>query len=313
MPGANAFGAALVGVDSTPFSQLLVNIEQGEVKALILVESDPLHGYPDQRRVRAALKRLELLVVVDYLPNRALDLAHVVLPSRSVFETPSCFINQEGRLQMAAAAHQGGIPMEQWSDGDHPPLDFHKEHPGSGAKAAWQILAELEATVAPYFRVTSYRGLWSQIAAELNVPLGEGTGWGISGGHRVGFKTSGVQPFAVVPTDAPVEQDLGELGLVLLRVDWLYGTEELATYSGVIQKVESEPRLLMHPDDATRRGLVAGERVVVRFRNDDCVRVDLAVADTMARGVAIMPRHRRLPWQQGGEEGSVVVSVEREP
>jgi NADH-quinone oxidoreductase subunit G len=313
MPGANAFGAALVGADSTPFSQLLVNIEQGEVKALVLVESDPLNGYPDERRVRAALKRLEFLVVVDYLPNRALDLAHVVLPSLSVFETPACFINQEGRLRVAAAAHRGGAPMEQSSGGDPPPLDFHKEHPGSDARAAWQVLAELEATVARYFRVTSYRGLWSQIAMELNVPLGEGTDWGITDGHRVGFKASDVQPFATVPADAAVEQDMGELGLILLRVDWLHGTEELSAYSDIVPKVEAEPRLLMHPDDATRRGLVGGERVVVRFKNDDCVPVDLSLADTMARGVAIMPRHRRLPWQQGGEEGSVVVSVEREP
>ncbi|HBZ55035.1 MAG TPA: hypothetical protein DEO88_06485, partial [Syntrophobacteraceae bacterium] len=87
----------------------------------------------------------------------------------------------------------------------------------------------------------------------------------------------------------------------------------LSTYSDLLPKLEPEPRLQMHPVDAAQLGLAERDGVLVRFPNEDSVRVQLALADTMARGVAILPRHRLLPWQQGGKEGPVVVAVEREP
>lgn len=312
LSGANAFGAALVAADSTPFPQLLTAIEQSQVKALLLVESDPLSNYPDQDRVWAALKKLELLVVLDYLPNRALELAHVVLPTQSVFETLASFINQEGRLQVTAAVHQGGVPLEQWTGGQHPPLDFSRQGPGTGARAAWQILAELEATLAPYHRVASLRELWSQISLELNVTLDGGTDLGIPDGQRVAFKDFGVRPFAPVPPDAATEPEADDLGLTLFRVDWFYGTEELSAFSSIAQMVETAPHVLMHPADAGQRGLSPGEQVVLRFDGERLLRVPLQISDRMAPGVVILPRHRLLPWQQGGE-GAVRVSVEREP
>ncbi|HAA05158.1 MAG TPA: hypothetical protein DCE18_17570 [Syntrophobacteraceae bacterium] len=312
LPGANALGAAFVGAESKPFSQLLTNIEQGEVRALFLVESDPLNSYPDRQRVWAALQKLDLLVVMDYLPNQALELAHVVFPSRSVFETQASFISQEGRLRVASPVHQGGIPMQQWSGGNPPPLDFNKEIPGSDAKAAWQILAELEATLAPYPRANTLHQLQSEIASDLNVALWEDSDWTTADGRRVGFNDSDAQPFVSVPTDAADEQEMDDRDLVLLRTDWFYGTEELSTYSDLLPKLEPEPRLQMHPVDAAQLGLAERDGVLVRFPNEDSVRVQLALADTMARGVAILPRHRLLPWQQGGKEGPVVVAVERE-
>ncbi len=83
-------------------------------------------------------------------------------------------------------------------------------------------------------------------------------------------------------------------------------------FSSIAQKVETAPHVLMHPADAGQRGLSPGEQVVVRFDGERLLRVQLQVSDRMAPGVVILPRHRLLPWQQGGE-GAVRVSVEREP
>ncbi|HBZ54939.1 MAG TPA: hypothetical protein DEO88_06000, partial [Syntrophobacteraceae bacterium] len=102
------------------------------------------------------------------------------------------------------------------------------------AKAAWQILAELEATLAPYPRANTLHQLQSEIASDLNVALWEDSDWTTADGRRVGFNDSDAQPFASVPTDAADEQEMDDRDLVLLRTDWFYGTEELSTYSDLL-------------------------------------------------------------------------------
>ncbi len=133
LPGANAFGAGLImapdqtnaagqpeawwpwgsaapgeplgpGQPALSADQILEAIDQGEIKALVLVENDPFWQSCDEERLAWALERLELLVVLDYLPSPTAARAHVLLPTLSLFErTPSSFVNQEGRAQVGAA------------------------------------------------------------------------------------------------------------------------------------------------------------------------------------------------------------------
>ena len=133
MPGANAFGAALLSGQDHSLTDLIESIEKGAVKALILVEADPFWSFPDQERLRQALDKLDLLLVIDYLPSEAARLAHIFLPTQTLFEMETCFVNQEGRIQFAPAAHCGGIPISQISGGHHPPRVFRRDIPGSRA------------------------------------------------------------------------------------------------------------------------------------------------------------------------------------
>ena len=69
LPGANAFGAALLSPPDTGLTPLVEALEAGAIKALLVVESDPFWDYPDRERLTRALEKLELLVVLDYLPS----------------------------------------------------------------------------------------------------------------------------------------------------------------------------------------------------------------------------------------------------
>ena len=189
LPGANAYGAAIVSAGGEPFSELLGAIENGEVRALLLVETDFLYHFPDQARIKSALGKLELLVVMDYLPNRTLEfvgqtpatihssvpasaLTYITLPTLTIFETQGTFINQEGRLQQATPVHADGMPLSQLTGGKHPPREFRKDIPGAGAKAAWRIFSELEAAIlSSHPATTSFHDLWSRIAQELNMDV----------------------------------------------------------------------------------------------------------------------------------------------
>ena len=96
----------------------------------------------------------------------------IIIPTLTHFETISSFINQEGRLQRANPVHANGMPLSQLTGGSHPPREFRNDIPGAGAKAAWQILSELESAIlSSQPAVFSYHDLWSRIASEQNADI----------------------------------------------------------------------------------------------------------------------------------------------
>ena len=52
----------------------------------------------------------------------------------------------------------------------------------------------------------------------------------------------------------------------------------------------------MHPADAAKLGLSPGDRVALRLPGGT-LEVDLQVAENMAPGVLVLPRHRQLDWR----------------
>jgi len=185
LPEANAYGAAIASAGGQPFSEILDDVENGKIKALLLVETDPLYHCPDTERVKNALGKLECLMVLDYLPNHCIGFVGtmlaamgasapmcIIIPTLTHFETISSFINQQGRLQRANPVHANGMPLSQLTGGNHPPREFRNDIPGAGAKAAWQILSELEAAIlSSQPAVFSYHDLWSRISSEPNADI----------------------------------------------------------------------------------------------------------------------------------------------
>ncbi len=88
-------------------NDLVDDIENGLVRALVVVESDPFHYYPDRARLDLAMSKLELLIAIDYFPTETVNRATIFYPSSTIFETGSTYINQEGRAQFAQRVHHG--------------------------------------------------------------------------------------------------------------------------------------------------------------------------------------------------------------
>jgi len=317
LPGPNAYGAALVagmnGGGGQPAAQafqpvpasatssgpilhpLIEAIEKGAIKALILVENDPFWHFPDRDRLVRALERLELLVALDYLPSPAVARAQVFLPTSTLFEgAGASFVNQEGRLQFASPLHHGGAPLAQVSGGGHPPQTFLDYVPGGEPRPGGEILRALAAALNPGEEMPA-GDLWAWLAAQNPVLA------------RVSALST--QPYGVrllsEASAAPVFslEEIGRAGdaapdghLELLLVDKTFGTEELAAYSPYIQKAEAPPRLLLPSGDAAKLGLRAGEQVTLRLPGGPLT-LELEVAENMAPGVMVLPRHRQLAWQ----------------
>ncbi len=286
LPGANAFGAALIvapesadaagppagqwpwgpaalgeptgpGEPALSADAILEGIDQGRIKALVLVENDPFWSFSDEARLAGALDRLELLVVLDYLPSAVVKRAHVVLPTVPVFEAAAgCFVNQEGRAQTALPVHQGGTPLALISPDVHPPRTWLDHVPGSDPRPPAKIFQELTQALSGC-RDLAPVDLWAWLGRHNPVfrqmeDLAE---------HPDGVRLLPAAPagddFAALPAPSP---EPASDQLELLLVDWTFGTEELASYAPLMQEAEAPPVLLIHPDDAGRLGLGDGTR-----------------------------------------------------
>ena len=60
---------------------LVREIEDGRLDALVVVGGNPLHALPESERVRSAFERLEVLAVVDVIGSELTRMATHVLPA----------------------------------------------------------------------------------------------------------------------------------------------------------------------------------------------------------------------------------------
>jgi NADH-quinone oxidoreductase subunit G len=310
LPGANACGAALVSPDSGSLAAVVDAVEKGSVRALVVTESDLFSRFPDERRLEEALDRLDLLVVVDYVATKTAARSSILLPAESLYEAGGCFVNQEGRLQRALPIYRGGTPILQTGGGDHPPRIFQGHIPGGEVRQAWEILADLARALGG--RDVSWRDLWRQVAEGVPAlsplpPLEEIPEAGI----RLNLAASRQAPRPSAATPDAEKSARSEENLELILVDWNSGTEELSSLSPHLEKIGKSPCLFIQADDAARWGLKDGDRVLLTLEGGT-LEVDLCVKEDMAKGVLILPRHRRLGWRKMKSSPALVAASQIE-
>ncbi len=299
LPGPNAFGSALLSAPEGSAEQIVDAIEKGTVKALLLVESDPFWLFPDRQRLVQAFERLDLLLVLDYLPSPSVERAHILLPTPTLFErVGSSFVNQEGRVQFASPIHEGGLPISQISGGEHPPRTFLKEVPGGDPRAAEEILRDLASAMAVPGKEVLAEDIRTWLAGENPLfapfPSAAKQPYGV----RLLPDERSENTFFIKGADLPEEMEGPAADpLELLAVDWTFGTEELSGYSKFIHPVEKPPQIIMHMKDVSRLGLSPGGMVALHLPGG-LLRVELDAVENMAPGVIVMPRHRQLAWQK---------------
>ncbi|MHC1726318.1 MAG: molybdopterin-dependent oxidoreductase [Syntrophobacteraceae bacterium] len=292
LPGAGSFSSGLLsGPEGQAFSDIIEEIEKGAVRALIAVENDPFRYSPDRKRLDEALSKLELLVVIDYLPTEMVKRASIFYPASTIFETDSTYVNQEGRAQFARRVHSGGIPV--W--GGQPPHIFRDFVPGGDHLPAWDVLREIGCVPrSPEQNAMAVSP--GEFIAEH--PFLEGLSGGNypADGIRIIPAKSGSE-FSGPGTTERKPEELERLELLL--VEWLYSTGELAAWSDTMSGSMAEPAMYMHVTDAGRAGISNGDTVSLELENG-VVQVKAALFERMAEGVLILPRHPSLDWGRIG-------------
>lgn len=294
LPGPNACGAALLdGPDGRSFEELLTAMESGEVRALVCAEADPLAMHPDHERVLRALGKLQLLVVLDYLPSGTAALAQVLLPTRTVYESGGLYVNQEGRLQAAMAVFHGGTPLRQLTLGTHASHDPGQNIPGGAPLALWDLLTGLRAMLRP--ALLGHSSLpaspWEAVAEALpTVAADAGHSPDVSPFTLVSEGVRVLQHLPAAPASLPPPAEVPRPGMVeILATQRLFGTEELAGYGTLAQDPQPLPEIYLHVDHAAELGAEDGDVVLVPFHTG-LLRGVLRPRTDMARQTLVVPR-----------------------
>ena len=102
------------------FADEVLTPGDGQIKALICVGGNPAVAFPDQRRVVAALRALELTVVLDVTMTATARLADYVFGCKLSLEKPGTSRTAEGQLDVPfaqytpAILHPGCDVIEEW-------------------------------------------------------------------------------------------------------------------------------------------------------------------------------------------------------
>ncbi len=78
--------------------ELFDKIHQGEIKAMMVLGSNPVVSSPNSSYVEAALQKLDLLIVIDLFETETAQYADVFLPGSSFLEAAGTLTNLEGRV-----------------------------------------------------------------------------------------------------------------------------------------------------------------------------------------------------------------------
>ena len=297
LPGANAFGAGLLSDDETSLPGIIEAIENGDVRSLVLVESDPFFNCADRNRLARALDRLDLLIVLDYLDSESAQKAHIILPSTTLYEADGIFVNQEGRAQMVRQAYGGGAPIVQSGGGDHPPRLYGAGIPGSDPRLAWMTMAELAddklKSEGKALSPILYR-LLADLFPEL-ADIDESTGIS-DDGLRLSTGASADLRFASDFFGQPGQHPESSGRLQLIFSELTFGSEALSIHSECLSELEPEPAVLMHTSEAEGFDLIDGDLISIQTENGR-FEAQLKIVENMAAGVLVIPRHRNLSWQ----------------
>lgn len=78
--------------------EMLQKIDEGEIKGMIVLGSNPVVSSPNSQLAERALQKLDLLVVIDLFETETARYAHWLLPGSSFLEGEGTLTNLEGRV-----------------------------------------------------------------------------------------------------------------------------------------------------------------------------------------------------------------------
>ena len=141
----NTLGAKFQGPWNS-LDNILVAIDSGEVKVLVVMRNDFLGLAEDAAPVRETLSKLDLLVVIDSNTTATTQAADVVLPSGSFAEREGTFVNFHGRIQRIFRAY-----LPRWD-----------------SKSEIEILRTLaEKLGKPLEGLSNAIGIWKEMSGEI--------------------------------------------------------------------------------------------------------------------------------------------------
>ncbi|MBX3646561.1 MAG: formate dehydrogenase subunit alpha [Rhodocyclaceae bacterium] len=266
--------------------EILDAANRGEISGMVVMGENPAMSDPDLAHARAGLAALEHLVVQDLFLTETAALADVVLPASSFAEKTGSFTNTDRTVQIgrAAIAPPGDARQDLWILQELArrlglgwnyagPQEVFEEMRGampSIAGISWQRLEREDAVTYP-----------CRDAADPGQPVIFTERFPTASG-RGRFVPAQFRPAAEVPdADFPFV-------LITGRVLEHWHTGAMTRRSAVLDALEPEAHVDMHPEDLAALNCKAGDCVELETRRGKVSAKARADAG-LARGTLFMP------------------------
>jgi NADH-quinone oxidoreductase chain G len=138
---------------------ILKRCAEGKIKALWVVNADPVKDFYDRELAIKALENVEFLVYQGFIENETMPYASVVLPMRAPAEQDGSYTNLERRVQrMQPIVAAPGISKSSWRIFSELMLRHSPTTPHFGAK---EVMEEI-GRVVPWYAEAVYENLWEE-------------------------------------------------------------------------------------------------------------------------------------------------------
>ncbi|MCC7375613.1 MAG: nitrate reductase [Verrucomicrobiales bacterium] len=294
--------------DSWSYDLIVEGIRRGSVKGLWIVATNAAHSWINQRDFRELLGRLEFLVVQDlYVSTETAAQAHLFLPAAGWAEKEGTFINSERRIGwVQKAARPPGFALSDFNI-----FRLLANHWGCGElfqrwtspEAVFRLLQECSAGqpcditgIQGYAQLAESGGIqWPYPAAtaksgKVDIQDQErrlfSDGRFFTPDHRARF-------YFEDPVPAPEATD-ADYPFVLLTgrgTSAQWHTQTRTAKSSILRQLYPDRVYLeIHPDDAARLGLEAGDTARIRSRRGELT-ASAFVTPTIPPGHVFLPMH----------------------
>ncbi|UCH86779.1 MAG: molybdopterin-dependent oxidoreductase [Dehalococcoidia bacterium] len=266
-----AWGASPPSAAGLGFRGALDAIQEGRIKAMVVLADNPLFVAPDKASLRACLSSLDFLLVIDSVLSDTARMAQVVLPDVSVFGKDGTYTIADRRILRLRGAV---APIGQ-------------------ARPAWRILAELGSALAQGLGVDASTWEYAspdQIMDDIAslVPLYRQARYSeLESGAQQDF--AGTQPQAAVLQPPALEPTAAGEGLVLTASRTLYTSwEGAAIHSPEADKLHREEFVEMNAADAAGLGVEDGQEVILANERGELT-IRVKISDSVLPGSVFVP------------------------
>lgn len=265
--------------------EMMHGLEDGSLKAMVILGENPMGSDPDVAHVKHALESAEFLAVIDIFLTDTAKLAHVVLPGCSFAEKDGTFVNSERSVLRIREA----IP------------------PVGDSRADWQIIQEISTRFGLPMSYESPSEIFDEIAkvapsyGGLNYQRLEAGGipWPCPTPDHPGTPILHTQRFArgkglfhaieYRPPDELVDDEF-PFQLTTGRFFPHYHTGTMTRNSPSLHAEMPEGHVEIHPADAAEMGVRDRELIRVKSRRGEVVTRAL-VTDAVDRKTVFMTFH----------------------
>lgn len=278
----NAWGVSLPSNIGLKIPEMFAGAHEGNVKAMYILGENPVLTDPDSNHIRAALEKLDFLVVQELFLTETAEYADVILPAASFAECDGTFTNTERRVQRVRKAIKPLPGLANWQTICQMVSRMGYPMAYNNPSEIWDEIAALTPSMAGinYNRI-------DKVGLHWPCPATDHPGTPFLHGGKFTRGLGAFQPSDHIP---PGEMPDEEYPFLLSTGRILYHYNVTTPYSSGISSMWNREQAELNPLDAAKLGLQTGSKAKVTSHRGQVI-TEIKVTDRVMQGMIWMSFH----------------------